>query len=417
MSGGSAARGLASICLISSGINRLQVPLQPWRYLYEVARQLANQGHKVTILTDRNAAGNPVEVTGELRVRQLNSIKQLRWWRNRPLNQVIASLQPDVLLWHIGITSFLYQRFSVPTTVPVLGVFTSPLYTASELATIGWCRLLRSYRLSGMHLMSTFAPRPFLRRMARCQPQLSELVVQTERTRRRLLHSGIWTRPVQVIPPGVDSIWRSTSAEGKPAATRKRLGMAPSDQIIVYFGPPSPLRGVHTLIAAFALLRGQHPDARLLILSRSQNGETGRQERRLLSQCVELGIQPYVRLVHGFLVQETLVDYVRASDVVALPFELVSSDAPLSLLEACAMGKRIVTTPVSGLPDAALTASKFVSEPGNIVSLAQALHHALLDLPCWPWRPAQGSSLLQEGPLISSWQQVGARWSQLIQDL
>ena len=41
-----------SVCLVTSGLVEANLRLQPWRYLHEVARQLAGQGHYVTVVSD-----------------------------------------------------------------------------------------------------------------------------------------------------------------------------------------------------------------------------------------------------------------------------------------------------------------------------------------------------------------------------
>jgi glycosyltransferase involved in cell wall biosynthesis len=132
-----------------------------------------------------------------------------------------------------------------------------------------------------------------------------------------------------------------------------------------------------------------------------------------------------------------------ATDIVALPFELVPADAPLSILEAQALGKPIVTTRVASLPEMAAAGVSYLAEPADPVSLAQALLEAAVDLgrqqsedslavarepldslavacrpldslavACRPLEPPE-----QDKRMIRSWRKVGEEWSQLVQAL
>lgn len=417
MSRTTSGRTLPSVCLVSNGINQVQVRLQPWHYLIQVARQLASLGHDVSIYTNRCGAGDPDAVGRELRIYRLANASQPWWRRNEPLYKAIATLQPDVLLFHVGLTSFLSQRFRWPKEMAAVGVFTSPLYTFGDLSRVGWRRLMACHRLSAIHLLGTLAPRSALRLVAKRRPQLRHLVVQTEQTRRRLRSSGIWTRPVSVIPPGVDSVLYAATTMQTSANVRTALGVAPSDPIILYFGPASPLRGLCTLIDAFCRLGQQHPGAKLLILNRTLTDGAHQEGRWLRTLLSEPEIRDRALLVDGCLEAATLAAYLRAADVVALPFELVSSDAPLSVLEAHALGKRLVTTSVPGLPDLFLPSPVFRSEPGDPVSLAQALHRALTDPHNYQDGTGQFSMPTQTREPLPDWKNVGARWSQLLQNL
>jgi glycosyltransferase involved in cell wall biosynthesis len=114
-------------------------------------------------------------------------------------------------------------------------------------------------------------------------------------------------------------------------------------------------------------------------------------------------------MVSGYLSQKQLVGYVAASDIVALPFILVPSDAPLSLLEAHALGKPVVTTNVACLPELAGQGIGYLAQPANPVSLADALAQAAETL------PTQRDKMQMPKPPIRRWQEVGHEWEHFIQ--
>lgn len=404
-----------SVCLITGGLVEGNLRLQPWRYLCEVARQLAAQGHHVTVLSD-GAERTSAPSWGEgIRLYRLPTVSQ-PWWRTTsPLWQVLQQTRPEVILWHVGLTSFAYQHLAGWGQVPVVGIFTSPLYRPQEIFRLSWRKISRGYGLCAIHALGALTPRPYLRRLMRGNKWRC-LVVQTQTTRQQLLADDLWTRPIEVIAPGVDEVWGASQVK-ETDDTRTRLGYSASDTIVLYFGSPAPLRGLPTLIRAFELARSTDPSLKLLVLSRRHADERVQQDAELGQLLQHNSLSQHVQVVSGFLDEETLLRHVAASDVVALPFELVPSDAPLSLLEAQALGKPVVTTRVACLPELAAQGVSYLAQPADPLSLAKALEQAGAELS--NHRRGAGLALENDGSpsFIRSWQKMGAEWSHLVQSL
>ena len=411
-----------SICLVAQGMREPNCRLQPWRYLLEVARGLACSGHTVTILTDsvpedtgpedtglgsipRGAAGP--EVVDGVSVRRLASVSSPRRGANRELERAIGVLDPQVMIWHLGLTSLLHQSVAPAEGRLSVGVFTSPLYRIGELSRLGLLKLARGYQLSGLHLIGSLLPAWLLRRED-IESRLSALVVQTQTTRRQLLERRLWRGRLEVIPPAVDQAW--LACQGDREAARRALGLSSTDVVVVYFGPPEPLRGLPTLLRAFALAYPQDTRLQLLVLPRQGDGRPAALEHHLRA----LGIAQVTRLVDGFMTPEQLVQHVSVGDLVALPFELLPSDAPLSPLEARALGKPLVTTRVACLPELACGEDCYLAEPTDPVSLAQTILRSAARLSC---DPPQVRDHSPAGKTARTWRAVGEAWSHLIQNL
>ena len=395
-----------SVCLVTSGLVEANLRLQPWRYLHEVARQLADQGHYVTVVSDGGGTEASLKIVDGVRVQRIPTVSALRWSANPPLQRSIEQLNPDVVLWHVGLTSFLHQRLDGWCGAPTVGILTSPIYQRHELMRLGLGRLARGYRLSAVHVLGTLMPKRSLRSSIN-SGKLDRLVVQTSATRQRLLEHGLRAEQVQVVAPGVDPIWGTF--DGADDATRGRLGYGPSDTVILYFGSPAPLRGLHTLIRALEIGRRSDPSLKLLILSRRRADELRREDAELGQLLNDSGIGPHVKVVSGFLDEAELVRHVAACDVVALPFEVIPSDAPLSLLEAQALGKPVVTTTVGCLAELVAQGRSYLATPTDPHSLAQALCRAGSHEATTPARAIERPA--------RSWQQMGEEWSQIIQSL
>lgn len=440
------SNGLASnsrnVCLISSGMIEKNIRLQPWRYLHEVAQRLIQQGHQVTVLSDGLGSYPAHDVVAGLPIRRLQSIGRPRvhlsrliggrHGSNKALTSAIQSSDPDIILWHVGITSFLHQQISGWPDVPVVGILTSPMYEFADLRRIGLRKIVKNRDLSAMHVAGTLLPSQVVE-SAINSGKLEKIIVQTQTMRKQLVAQDIDQSRIAVIEPGIDKEWFRSAPDSKQALpcpkineNRQTLGYAPSNKVILYYGSPAPLRGLHTLIRAVEMAHEQDESIRLLVLSRRHADQLMGEDEELRTLLSRGDIQEYTQIVDGFLEPETLVEFVATADVVALPFELVPSDAPLSLLESKALGKPIVTTNLACLPELAAGGTHYIAEPSDPVSLAQALLQAVADLPesrpdgqgCKAASPQLISdAVIEHGAPLRSWEKVGEEWSHLIQTL
>jgi glycosyltransferase involved in cell wall biosynthesis len=367
------------ICLVSSGLEERNRRLQPWRYLFETAGTLASSGHDVHLVSD----GHPRlprngDVTG-LPVTRLASVRDRALRVNTPVVRAVSGLQPDVVLWHLGATSFLHLCTPNRIPAPVIGVFTSPVYRARDLSRLGVLQLFQGYRLTVAHLLGLLVPGVFMRQPL-YQGLIKQLVVGCETTRTRLTERGVPSDRIHVVRTGVDPVWFETALSPvERAHTRKDLGFSVEDFVVGYFGPPTPLRGLPALIRAIALAREKTPWVRLLVLSRQRDGEP-RAEHLAVEGLIERSTaKQWTHMMTGFLPQEQLVQTISACDVVALPFDLVPSDVPLSVLEAMALGVPVITTQVACLPELTPKGTGLCLLPGDLTALVDAIHTLAAD--------------------------------------
>jgi glycosyltransferase involved in cell wall biosynthesis len=397
---------LKSIALINSGLSQDNFRLQPWRYLFEVIVQLNQLGHPVTLINDKEAGIPDLKGIREI---CLNSTSNPKWKANQTLVKALRKINPDVILWHVGLTSFFHQNFHINLARPTLGIFTSPIYLRKDLIQFGLFKLVTGFPLSVMPVIGNLLPTPWIRKWMR-NACMDCLIVQTETTASNLRNNQFWMKPIHVIPPGVDDVWRNNHSVTSEEV-RRACGFARQDRIVAYFGPSTRLRGLPTLFKAFEYARRYDESLRLLVLRRNNEGSFNPDQARTHRPNDRKSL-PGMHIVDGFISQEELASYVAACNVVALPFELVPSDAPLSILEARALGKPLVTTKVACLPELAGNGAYLVS-PGNPAELAEALRKAIKDTE----RRRVPDQRLCEPQVINSWAQIGAAWSSTIQSL
>ena len=365
------------ICLVASGLSERNRRLQPWHYLLATARGLAERGHEVALLTDRASGlaadgaleGLPVRTCGGTR------------WPDRSVLELARSLRAEALLWHVGLTSFAAPA-PVPRvssgTPPIIGILTSPLYRPRELLRLGLGPLCRAPRLSGAHLLGLLVPDGAIGRALRAG-RLCSLVVECESTRARLIDRGVAADRAHVIRPAIDPLWFGTRLDpDERREVRGAMGYADEDFLVGTFGPAAPLRGLPDLLSAVAAARAERPDLRLLAFCRQRAGRWQRtgeasDSRALARQVARLGAEGWAQLVGGWTAAVALARGLAACDLIALPFRLLSSDVPLSVLEAMALGRPVIVTGVGCLPELVPRGTGLVVPPAGPRALAEAI--------------------------------------------
>jgi glycosyltransferase involved in cell wall biosynthesis len=339
-------------------------------------------------------------------VYSISSLRQSPWSKNHALTEIIRSLNPAFILWNIGVISFLYQELPIDNSRVHIGILTSPLYTVEEIRRVGWVRLIRHLPFTFLHVIGALSPDCLLKNGVNRNP-FNLLVCETNTTAQRAKRR-FWGGSVKVIPPGVDDVRQFISSCA--LSLRSRLGFSENEFLVGYFGALHPIRGVHTLIRSISSVQRIYPQIRLLILSRptSTRAESDLKATQLLIR--KLCISDKIRLLEAMFSPAELMEWLMACDLIALPFELVPSDAPLSLLEAQALGKSVVTTRLASLPEL-LNSGGYLAEPGDVASLTQAIYKATRH------RADPSQPCAREFTALRTWQVMGHEWSELISSL
>jgi glycosyltransferase involved in cell wall biosynthesis len=173
---------------------------------------------------------------------------------------------------------------------------------------------------------------------------------------------GLPAAKIDVVPYGLDSL---PEAWGD----NPDLGLRPGARILLCVCRLAPQKGVEVAIRALALLRGEHPDAVLVVL-----GE-GAERLRLESLARDVGVADAVRLPGRLGDVATLY---RDCEVVVHPVRWEGFG--LAMLEAMLAGKPVVASDVASAPEIVVD-----GETGTLVpaddpgALAAALSGMLAD--------------------------------------
>lgn len=201
----------------------------------------------------------------------------------------------------------------------------------------------------------------FLRMQGRVARRLGTVLTPSESSARDVVADfGVDRSRVRVVPLGVDEVFRPPAA---PRVPGRIVAMASAD---------TPMKGIATLLEAFAKLRTER-DVELLLVSRPKPG--GQTE-----QIVDrLGITGSVRFVHG-ISDEELAGVVGSAEVACVPSLYEGFSLPTA--EAMACGTPLVVSRAGAIPEVVgpdgLCAD--LVTPGDVGELKHALE-TLLDDP------------------------------------
>jgi glycosyltransferase involved in cell wall biosynthesis len=172
-----------------------------------------------------------------------------------------------------------------------------------------------------------------------------------------------------VLIPHVRDTNRWAPGRVEPRPARERLGVD-KERVVMFLGTPRSYKGVEDL--ADAVSRLGRPDVALALVGTEPGSETGRALRARYPGTRLVGRIPIAQ-VPGFL---------EAADVVVVP-QRASSDTrgqvPAKLFDAMALGRPIVSTRVSMIPEI-LEGCGVLLPPGDVAGLASAIGR-LLDRP------------------------------------
>jgi len=326
-------------------------------HVNEIARRIAARGLDLTVLTtDLTGELPPVEHDGSITVRRYAA------WPRRADLYISPALIRQIReggydLVHVqGVNNFLppmslraAQRSGLPTVATFhTGGHSSRMRTM--VRGMQW-RALRPLlrRADGLVAVCHFEVEVFARRLG----------VEPERI--RLIRNGAEPLPAGDSPPEVT---------GSP--------------LVCSVARLERYKGHHRLIAAMPALLERAPDAHLAVIGR------GSYEQQLRRQASRLGVEHAVTFTSfDSTRREALGALLRSSDVVALMSDYEAN--PVAVMEALALGRKVVVADTSGLSELALEGLATAVPPnasprvlaGVLARVALEADPVAPDLPTW----------------------------------
>lgn len=390
------------VCFICFEFREENIRRQPWRYIYEISKGLAHNGVEIVVITDA-----PRKMIGDVKIRNIEKLTSPFRVR-KELIEAIREENPDIVITLLGMTNFLsLSRLKNRLNKPIVGILTSPIYSFRDVLKVGASELIRHRNYLAIHILGALIPR-FMMRMSAMQYDC--IVTLSEENRRKLERIRVKSK-LLTIRPGIDDHFLKLPNREKVEKIRQEINPK-SLPMIMYFTSPLTLRGTDTLVKAFIKVRKIMP-SKLVILSRLDHKELIKEEAILRKIAIKGGISDSIEIVSKILTPDDMTAFLSVTDIVSLPFKLVISDAPISILEAMALGKPVISTKVGSIPEL-LEGRGLVVEPNNHKELYDAIIKLLKDKELCSKLGKEGRKYMESYP---RWNEVMARFFELIKEL
>lgn len=323
-------------------------------HVREMIGALARTGHRVTLFCARRGEGNPappgdfVELPPEVEPERLEALaaelgviadpagrvlrRELeRLAQDRALpGQVLAALTasgtvPDVL----------YERYSLFHRA---GVEIAEALDVPHILEVNAPLVEEQAQFRGL------AQRALAERVEReVFTRADHVVAVSAAMKDYVMRQGVPPSQVTVLFNGVDPERFHEQAHGHEVRVRHALGDAP---VIGFVGSLKPWHGVGLLLDAFFLVRGEHPQARLLIVGDGPAMEEVRDRVRAPELAGAV-------VIAGHVPHADVPDYLAAMDLTVAPY--LSRDefyfSPMKVIESMAAGRPVVAPRLGQIPE------------------------------------------------------------------
>jgi len=194
-------------------------------------------------------------------------------------------------------------------------------------------------------------------------------IVHTAVNKQQLIADyGIPADKISLIPHGTLDFHVKQKIDREPIRTA--FGFNPASKVILLFGAIRSYKGIDIALRAFATVRNDVPESRLLIA-----GKLWESWEPYSRSIKELHIQDAVSTHLDYIPSGDVYKFFAAADMVILPYHRFDSQSGVGAT-AVSFRKPLVVTRVGGLPDL-VADPRYVVPPGDPAALANVLIECL----------------------------------------
>lgn len=356
------------VVFVANGFSKENMRLQPWRYVYELAKH-KSKSSDVIVITEGNTDSSEIVLGVRLKIIET---RFLCVTKQSELCDLLLSLAPSELWWSTTQRSIAYYSLLSRIHCRKFAFITCPIYKWSELvrATMSGVPFEQTKALWSQRMVPRLIFKTFLNGKI-----FEKIVVQSHNNKKILQKAGVNGDKLHLLPVGIDEDDIKPVDQETIKLISSSLNRKDGEFIFLYLGSLKPIRGFDSLIKSFPDVVRKNGNARLIVLARGASQE---QCDQLLDGLNGTGAENNISIEAGWLTREQVWAYIELSDMVVLPFVLVPSDIPIAVLESLARNKPVIVSPVDGLPELAKGRGG-ITDPLNTRSFSEELHRISQD--------------------------------------
>lgn len=340
--------------------------LLPWRIVFEVSRNLINEGHAVVVLSvnvNCDRGSQPIYYESTVPVIIINHV-DLHQTESSKVNELIGG-NPDLIFFPITWRSALKSTKTWPIfNIPVIAYHGSGYYRKSDVF-----KALKYMSLKAVAPYAIDALIPIKMLISALRKRgVRGVICMSEFNRDLLTENGWPCEKIITIPPGIESDNVSIAPQFKD-----KLNQSCPGGYILFLGNATPIRGFETLIDAAQQLSDAQSSFRILCLIRSDPGnQRALHGRRLARKLENRALHNRVVIMRENFSPEEIRTAIIGANAVVMPFLLVPSEIPLGIIEAMKEGVPVITT-CSGGTSGFVGNSSLLARPANAKNLAKQI--------------------------------------------
>lgn len=366
------------------GFDQETIKLQPWLTIREVGIRLVNIGWEVHVITDA------VNTNSELDGIKIHKVDSLRQTNSAEVVNLITSINPAKLILLSSPLNLVGDGWFADVSCDIYAFLSYPFYTRLELM-----RAMPFLTRQDALFYARYLVLPNFLWQRTIRRHFKGLIAQSERTVRRVASTTGNKLNQYNIHAGIDLDFWSPK---KDKTSRERAVIN-----FLYVGSAKSIRGFDILLKAFS--RMNSTNARLKILARG-SGEAEEEQHRQYIENIVKHKSMNIELEGGWIDRETLRSEIQDADCVVLPFVLVPSELPVSVIECIACGTPVIATDINGLPEA-IGAAGIIVKQASTMSLSLALDDLCASADMIDNLTQQCYS---QRKMIMSWDEVTLKW-------
>lgn len=210
--------------------------------------------------------------------------------------------------------------------------------------------------------------------------KIDKVIAVTENVESSLLNTGISSRKIELVPPGIDTSLYNPSICGDEV--RAELNINQGQPTLCYVGNLTRTKGLHILVESLKIVVKKYPEVKLLMVLNMPLSKYENPGRIAVDMELIFDIKKAINFyglddnVIPIGLTDKLPQIMAASDVFITPFlnTVGVVDYPIALLEAMAIGKPVIASDIGGISEIlSHNQNGLLVDPNNPFKLADAI--------------------------------------------